>query len=175
MKRNKYIYFILFVVLSYVQYGEAGVIDDPEIQQITISVSAESTFESAILNSIEKEVKKISDLEIANDKKQWVIDIIAARSGIKDVFLSVTIHEKLRNDVIIQATNPQAREMIKGLTSEVYSYEAHWIESGSVSNINKISEKIISRFDSEFLEKRRRSYEFLKKLMVPSRKQELGA
>ena len=175
MKINKYIFsYVLFMVLNHVPHGKADVIEDFDLHEITITISAEPRIKNTVLSSIENEIKKIPDLKIASNKKQWVVDIITFRSGAKDISCSITIRERLRNDVILQSTNSEARGMIEGLTSEVYYYNAHWIESGSMDEIEKISSGIISKFDSHFLEKRRRAYKSLKKLTLPS-KQELGA
>ena len=166
--------FISLLMCIGVLYTKGYAYNEIEKQRLTVAITGDNDIKKSIHAFIINEVSNISDLELEDNKSQWVIDIVILKKSVKESIVSVTVLERLRNEMIIQNTNVQFREIVEGITTGAYYYEDHWVMVASDNNLMKVAEDIIEKFNSKFAEKRRKSYREIRRFMAPS-KPELGA
>ena len=167
--------FTSFLMCIYSFHANAYLYDEIEKQSVAVTLAADKDVQKSIIGFIETEVRSIPDLELEKSKKQWVIDIVVFRKLAKTTILSITILERLRNEKVIQNTNPEFRKITEGITSDAYYYEDHWVIEVLDNDFMKASKEIVDRFNSMFVEKRRQSYREIRRFMTPSSKPEPGA
>jgi hypothetical protein len=140
--------------------------------RVKIVADGDENIKGQVSSFIKREFRSLVDVIIVEDNADWEISMVTMKLHTIDghergVSFSVIILKPFDNfslltTIELMATHDSAgREIVNAIdviTSDLYYYWGHWLRSGAVEDIKKISEGIVADFDNEFLEPERVKY-----------------
>jgi hypothetical protein len=137
--------------------------------RVAVIVSAKGNIKNLITSYVTRELRSLSDVVIVENNPQWVLAIVAfelrTKGGEKTgVAFSTVVLEPFNNNMLKTLLQEKYKDSGFSLTSNLYKFQAQWLQVGSESDIRSICSGIVADFDGEHLEKRRKLFQQIKEL-----------
>lgn len=130
--------------------------------QVGVEVSASDPLKGRLESFVTRELRSLNDVSIELDPTHYVIQLVALETHTNvyndtGIAISIVILEPFHNDLIwpIDSINDHEKEYINSITSDLDYVYAHWLRSGSLSELRSIAEGIVADFDSQYLQANR--------------------
>ena len=103
------------------------------------------------------------DVEIVYSNPDWELSIVAMEVFTKGerkigLALSTVVLRRFQNQSRLELfISGKYKEILTVLTSDLHSFEGHWLNIGSNDDLRKTCTDIVADFDADYLEKERNS------------------
>ena len=157
------------ILLTAVLAMTLGVITNAEEQidhkfrvQVFVSSGKDDSFKGLVTSYINRELRSLRDVEIVYRDPEWKLSIaaleISTKSGYKTgAALSTVVLRRFDNQSLVSLLPENSRGFVRLGTSNLYDDFDHWVNIDSDDNLREICNKIVAKFDTRYLEKKRES------------------
>ena len=161
MKRSLILLTAVIVMILGVTSNSEEQTDHEFRVQVSVS-SKDDSFEGLVKSYINRELRSLRDVEIVYSNPQWKLSILAMPLSLKSGYktglaLSIVVLPKFDNQLLTWPIPEDARRFITLMTSGLYHYPGHLLYTGSNDDLRKLCDEIVADFDTDYLEKARKS------------------
>ena len=166
---------IAVLIASVLLFSPASGIAADYSLRVAVNVSAKGNIKNLITSYVTRELRSLSDVVIVENNPQWELNIVAVEIRTKGgkktgVAFSTVVLEPFNNQMLTTMIQEKYKDIGSSLTSNLYEFQAQWLQVGSESDIRSICSGIVADFDGEHLEKRRKLYQQFKELSEEKKK-----
>jgi hypothetical protein len=132
--------------------------------EVQANVNADENIKAPISSYLNRELRSLNDVSIVESNPEWIIDITASEltysSGQKTgaVAISIVITSPYRNKALSSMLQPNYKDFGLRLTSNLVHFYSHWLFLGSTDDLQMISKRIVTSFDTQILEDQRKLF-----------------
>jgi uncharacterized membrane protein YheB (UPF0754 family) len=136
-------------------------------------LSPDDNLKDTVSSYIKEELRSLNDVKLVDTNPEWEIDIMATRvttsKGYKPrVAFSIVTFKPFDNWMLSPLLQPKYRDYGLKLISALSSSIEHSMRLDSIDNLQEMCKEIVAHFDSNQLEKSRKSFREMKEKLQKS-------
>jgi len=137
----------------------------PFSARVKVSVEGHERVISAVRGYLTGELQALGDVELVDENHQLELSVLAGELSCEGdkrtgYVLSILVIEPFDCSLIAWCAEQRHKEALKSMTSDLVSYPRwHWLRACGPASLPDICKMVITDFNSEVLEKRRKLFQ----------------